>query len=204
MVHYVRRKAGDVVHPETDIPVIHYIAAKCSHRLNQVHTKGKRAQKIEALFLGNRQNSNIAIQTQWGQWFWNRFVSVYQPYTFFECGFWFFGRKPYFSFCCFLSFLCTEFLIMVHTHCMGQGQGLEMMGFYIMLCTTHTTQGQGQGTIVFYSAHSGPCPCSGPGPKQCIWAISLDWPKDSDRGESVDTIHSHLSRFFPQRMSLYF
>ena len=23
----------------------------------------------------------------------------------------------------------------------GQGMGLEMMGFYIMLCTVHTTQG---------------------------------------------------------------
>ena len=31
----------------------------------------------------------------------------------------------------------------------------EIMGFYIMLCTVHTTQGQGQvhGTIVFYCAH---------------------------------------------------
>ena len=30
---------------------------------------------------------------------------------------------------------------------MGQGQG--MMGFYITLCTVHTTQGQGQGTMGF-------------------------------------------------------
>ena len=37
--------------------------------------------------------------------------------------------------------------VMAHTHCtgQGQGQGWETMGFYIMLCTVHTTQGLGQG-----------------------------------------------------------
>ena len=46
----------------------------------------------------------------------------------------------------------------------------EMMGFYNMLCTVHTTKGQGlvHGTIVFYCAHPIPCPCSGPGPVQCV------------------------------------
>ena len=50
---------------------------------------------------------------------------------------------------------------------LGQGPGprpgLGMMGFCITLCTVHTTQGQGQETIVFYCARSSPCPCSGPG-----------------------------------------
>ena len=48
----------------------------------------------------------------------------------------------------------------------------EMMGFCIMLCTVHTTQGQGQvhGTIVFYCAHSVPCP--GPGPVQYVCAFT--------------------------------
>ena len=36
----------------------------------------------------------------------------------------------------------------------------EMMGFSITLCTVHTTQGQGQGTIVFYCAHPSPSPCT--------------------------------------------
>ena len=36
--------------------------------------------------------------------------------------------------------------LMAHAHCMGPGP--RMMGFYIMLCTVHTTQGQGHGTIV--------------------------------------------------------
>ena len=38
------------------------------------------------------------------------------------------------------------FRLMAHSHCagLGQGQGREMMGFSIMLCTVHTTQGQGQ------------------------------------------------------------
>ena len=56
----------------------------------------------------------------------------------------------------------------------------ETMGFYITLCTVHTTQGQGQGTIVFYCARPdpgpGPCPCPDPcpdpSPVQCVWAIS--------------------------------
>ena len=49
----------------------------------------------------------------------------------------------------------------------GTGTG-EMMGFYIMLCSVHTTQGQGQeqGTIVFYCTHPRPCP--GPGLVQCV------------------------------------
>ena len=40
------------------------------------------------------------------------------------------------------------------------------MGFYIMLCTVHTTQGQGQGqgTIVFYRAHPISYPCSSHAP----------------------------------------
>ena len=40
----------------------------------------------------------------------------------------------------------------------------EKMGFYIMLCTVHTTQGQG--TIVFYCICPGPC--NGPGAVQCV------------------------------------
>ena len=49
-----------------------------------------------------------------------------------------------------------------------QDRDWEMMGFYITLCTVHTTQGQGQtqGIIVFCCTH--PCPCSGPGPVQCV------------------------------------
>ena len=42
-----------------------------------------------------------------------------------------------------------------------------MMGFYIMLCTVHTAQGQG--TIVFHCVHPGPCPVSGT--VQYVWAI---------------------------------
>ena len=42
-----------------------------------------------------------------------------------------------------------------------------MMGFYIMICTVHTTQGQG--TIAFYCAHPSQCP--GPSPMQCVRAI---------------------------------
>ena len=44
------------------------------------------------------------------------------------------------------------------------------MGFCITLCTVHTTQWQGQGTIVFYCVY--PCPCPVPGPVQCVWAIT--------------------------------
>ena len=55
---------------------------------------------------------------------------------------------------------------MAHTHCTGPGQDRdrETMGFNIMLCTVHTTQGQGQvhGTIVVYCAYPVPCPCPGP------------------------------------------
>ena len=40
----------------------------------------------------------------------------------------------------------------------------KMMGFYITLCTVHTTQEQGQGTIFFYCVHPGPCPFPFPVP----------------------------------------
>ena len=55
--------------------------------------------------------------------------------------------------------------IIAHAHCTGpeQGLGLGTMGFNITLCTVHTTQGQGKGTIVFYCAPPGPCPCLCPG-----------------------------------------
>ena len=39
------------------------------------------------------------------------------------------------------------------------------MGFFITLCTVHTTQGQG--TIVFCCAHPGPCLGPGPVPVLC-------------------------------------
>ena len=67
--------------------------------------------------------------------------------------------------------------LMAQTHCTGpgqeQGQGMKLgtMGFYIsILCTVHTTQGQGQiqGTIVFYCSHPIPCPSHCPGPVQCV------------------------------------
>ena len=45
---------------------------------------------------------------------------------------------------------------MPHLHCprpeQGQGQGND--GFQFLQCTVHTTQGQGQGTIVFYCANT--------------------------------------------------
>ena len=65
-------------------------------------------------------------------------------------------------------------LLMAHAHCTGPGPGLRLgtMGFCIMLCTVPTTQvqGQGQGTIVFYCSHPGPCPspCRDPSPVQCV------------------------------------
>ena len=45
----------------------------------------------------------------------------------------------------------------------------ETMGFYITLCTVHSTQeqGHGQATIAFYCVHPSP----GPGPVQCVSAI---------------------------------
>ena len=55
---------------------------------------------------------------------------------------------------------------MGQTHCtgpgegQGQGTGLGTMGFYIMLCTVHTTQGKG--IIVSFCAHPGPYSCPGP------------------------------------------
>ena len=59
---------------------------------------------------------------------------------------------------------------MGQTHCtgpgagQGQGTGLGTMGFYIMLCTVHTTQGKGWGLgiIVSFCTHPGPYPCPGP------------------------------------------
>ena len=55
---------------------------------------------------------------------------------------------------------------MAHSHCTywDRDSDREAMCFYIMLCAVQTTQGQGQeqGTIVFYCAHHGPCPCPGP------------------------------------------
>ena len=55
--------------------------------------------------------------------------------------------------------LCVNQLLwLIHT---ALGRDRETMGFYIVLCPVHTTQGQG--TIVFYSTR--------PGPVQCIWAI---------------------------------
>ena len=49
------------------------------------------------------------------------------------------------------------------------------MGYYITLCTVHTTQeqAQAQGIIVFYCTHSIPCSCPGPhsSPVQCVQAI---------------------------------
>ena len=38
----------------------------------------------------------------------------------------------------------------------GRDRERETMGFDIMLCTVHTTQGQAQGAIVFYCGHPGP------------------------------------------------
>ena len=51
-----------------------------------------------------------------------------------------------------------------------QDREREMMGFYITLCTVHTTQGQGRGqvTIVFYCVHPDLCPCPVPGLVQCV------------------------------------
>ena len=62
--------------------------------------------------------------------------------------------------------------LMSQTHCtgpeagQGQGTGLGMVGFYIMLCIVHTTwgQGKGQGTIVSYCARIVPCPS----PVHCV------------------------------------
>ena len=44
----------------------------------------------------------------------------------------------------------------------------EKKGFNITLCPVHTTQGQAQGTIVFYCVSVGRCPCPGPDPVQCV------------------------------------
>ena len=40
-----------------------------------------------------------------------------------------------------------------------------------MLCTVHTTHGQG--SIVFYCSHPSPCTC--PGPVKCVWTITLEY-----------------------------
>ena len=53
------------------------------------------------------------------------------------------------------------FLWLIHT-ARERDRDEEITGFCIMLCTVPTTQGQGQGTIVFYCVH--PSPCSGPSP----------------------------------------
>ena len=50
----------------------------------------------------------------------------------------------------------------------GQGMGLGMMSFYIILCIIHITQGQGQGTIVSYCATPVHCPCFIPSHVQCV------------------------------------
>ena len=63
----------------------------------------------------------------------------------------------------------------------AQDRKWEMMGFYITLCTVHTTQWQVQvhGTIVFCCVHPRPCPCPCPvpGPLQCVWPITLTFLK---------------------------
>ena len=70
---------------------------------------------------------------------------------------------------------------MAHSHCMGPGTGTRLgtMALCILLCTVHTTQGQGQetemGTIGFHthfpipfpSPSPGPSPGPVPGPVQC-------------------------------------
>ena len=52
---------------------------------------------------------------------------------------------------------------MAHSHCTDRDRDMDrkMMGSCIMLYTVHTTQGQGQVTIVFY------CTRPVPGPVQC-------------------------------------
>ena len=60
--------------------------------------------------------------------------------------------------------------LMAHTHCMGpevgtgQGTGLGMMAFYIMLCTVHTTLRLGKEPEPIVSYCTSPSPCVGPGP----------------------------------------
>ena len=67
-----------------------------------------------------------------------------------------------------MYFVCVCPSWLIHT-ARDRDMDREMMGFYITLCTVHTTQGQG--TIAFYCARPGPCPC--PGPVQCVWAMTL-------------------------------
>ena len=64
--------------------------------------------------------------------------------------------------------------LMAHTYCTGPGSRPGMMGFYITICTIHTTQGQG--TIVFYCAHPSSSPCSRPSPVQCACYVGCKWP----------------------------
>ena len=74
--------------------------------------------------------------------------------------------------------LSGHFLWLIHTARNREWhRDREMMCSYIMLCSVHTTQGQGQvqGNIIFYCAHPVPCPCPSPGPMQCVWAISLNF-----------------------------
>ena len=56
------------------------------------------------------------------------------------------------------------YLVMAHSHCMGPGT--VMIGLCILLCTVHTTQGQGtgMGTIEFHTHFPVPGPIPGPGP----------------------------------------
>ena len=49
-------------------------------------------------------------------------------------------------------------LVMAHAGDQDRDREWEMMSFYIMLCTVHTTQGQKQVAVVFYCAR----PCSSP------------------------------------------
>ena len=63
---------------------------------------------------------------------------------------------------------CETLLWLIHTaQDRDRDRDREAVGFYVTLCTVHNTQGQGQvhGAIVFYFAHSIPCPS--PGLVQC-------------------------------------
>ena len=51
-------------------------------------------------------------------------------------------------------------------HGTGTRTGTGKRWVIISLCSVHTTQGQGQGTIVFYCAHLSPC--RGPGSVQYV------------------------------------
>ena len=70
---------------------------------------------------------------------------------------------------CYINFYAVLWLIHT-TWDRDRDRDRETMGFCIMLCTVHTTQGQVHGTIVFYCARPFPCHC--PGPVQWVWAIT--------------------------------